>query len=110
MIVQKSLFDKAGKARRTDPITSVKAAKRVKAGSQRMLILSVFLEHGELTADEVWSYLPNKHYPSITTRVSELGNDGFIERTGEMRKTERDNEAFVWRITNQGRAAMQERL
>lgn len=101
-------------SRDTDPETSHAAAReiRVKAGSQRALLLYAFssVEYQDGVSDmtdeqAMWNadgVAPSSEYAK---RCSELRDGGFIEETGETRVSTVTGKArIVSRITDKGRA------
>ena len=98
-------------SRTTDPETSHAAAReiRVKAGSQRALLLyafdlPLFAERGatdEEAMQDAWNVFPTSEYAK---RCSELREGGFIEATGETRAGSAGPQRIVSRITDKGRA------
>lgn len=95
-------------SRTTDPATSHAAAKeiRVKANSQRALLLAVFASHVPLTDEEAMfeSLGTVRATSEYAKRCSELREGGFIEPTGETRAGSAGPQRIVSRITDKGRA------
>lgn len=95
-------------ARNTDPDTShdAAAAIKIRAGSQRHLLLDVFVlrGHAGYTDEEAMhaadGVTPTSEY---SKRCSELREGGFIEPTGETRPGAAGVERIVSRATAKGR-------
>lgn len=104
-----SLFgDDTARARRRDPITSHMAAdassKHLSVMKQR--VLSLFIEHGELTDSELgrkwadkaraekWGGRPD----TPRKRRSDLTNDGYLIATGASRTNEYGAPEQVWTV------------
>lgn len=103
-------------SRTTDPATSHAAAReiKVKAGSQRALLLEAFYEapyrrfyDKGMTDEQAMEFAvgvsPNSEY---SKRCSELREAGYIEPTGETRTGSSGLQRIVSRITAKGRAAV----
>jgi predicted ArsR family transcriptional regulator len=100
-----------GGTRRTDPDTSLLAAvdNASKSGTQRLAILRVLAEHGELTAEEIDEKL-GWHHRAAGRRMKELRTKygvALVETTGEKRPTSTGSMADVYRITFVGRRVLQ---
>lgn len=96
-------------SRNTDPGTSHAAAKdiRVKAGSQRALLLRAFYSYDQFgcTDDKAMIWAEGvSPYSEFSKRCSELREGGFIEPTGETRPGSAGPQRIVSRITDKGRA------
>lgn len=97
--------------RARDPHTSTEGAKAVKmrAGSQRVAVLSVYA-NGNATDEEAGirsglAALPKCGY---WKRCSELRSAGFIRPTGEVRSSTSGASQQVCEITEEGRLALAE--
>lgn len=94
-------------SRRTDPGTSHEAAKeiRVKAGSQRAMLLYSFFKFPEGITDEqaMACALYVRETSEFAKRCSELREGGYIEPTGETREGASGHQRIVSRITEKGR-------
>lgn len=88
--------------RNTDPGTSRAAgvSVRIRAGSQRHSVLLAFALGGDLTAEDAGrlSGLDQKPGCCYWKRVSELLAGGFLEETGEQRKSRAGENQRVLRI------------
>ena len=110
-----SLFDPApppvvdvpSLSRTNDPVTSHKAAAlgKVKRGSERHRLLSVFAHHGPLTDDEA-SQIAGVEYYEGRRRCVDLRRFRLIVPTGEKRTSLFGNRAMVSAITPDGHAAL----
>lgn len=114
---QLDIFDALGDvipSRSADPETSHAAAReiRVKAGSQRAHLLESFYRwhvKGGLTDEEAMMWSDHVRAVSeFAKRCSELREGGFIEPTGETRPGIAGPQRIVSRITDKGRAWIQE--
>lgn len=106
---QRELIAPIVNPRTTDPETSHIAVKNVRkrAGSQQWQVLGAYVQHVELTADEVGviTGLANKVGCCYWHRVSELIKQGLVEPTDEKRIARSGELQRVNRITDKGRAA-----
>lgn len=84
-------------ARLSDPLTAKHAAASVGNGLEP-LILACLSQYGDQTKDEIAARIPNAYPPSITTAISRLRKDGFVEDSGCRRLSARRREATVWRL------------
>lgn len=101
-------------ARRDDPATSKKAGKEitVRAGSQRAKILAAYI-YGPFTdyeAGQRSGYGDPARYPNCCywKRCSELRQAGFIEVTGETRRSPAGQLQQICRLTEAGRNKIME--
>ena len=103
-----TLFDAPetqGRSRKSDPQTSVDAAKTVKVGSQRHRLLSE-MRHGPVTADYMAAIYPEIHRSSWSTRLGGLVKDGLVEQSGTTRHHPLGLKVLVYRLTDKGREAL----
>lgn len=93
------------KARNTDPATSHRAAfaNLPLKNTQRRLILEIHLAHPKGLTDDELSQLIGMRLNSLTTRRSELFQGGWLEDSGEERKTRTGVCAVVWRVTEKSK-------
>lgn len=98
-------------ARSTDPRTSHRAAQlaRPRAGGQRAKLLEAWRRAASnqprflgYTADEACRYA-GVRLNSGTRRITELVEGGWLEDSGQTRKTEARRDAVVWRLTDAAR-------
>jgi hypothetical protein len=97
------------------PVTSKLAAQWMEAEHPDMCAL-VFrkiwaMRHSEgagLTTDELEQIIDGSHQ-SVSPRVTELRNEGWIRDSGRKRKTRSGRSAIVWTATNAAIEAMNER-
>jgi hypothetical protein len=87
---------------------AVSAEVRVRAGSQRWDLLRQYVEHGPLTNEQAGdlSGLSKKKSCCYWKRCSELLVAGYIEDTGEERRSEVGEMQRVCRVTAKGRAVI----
>jgi hypothetical protein len=88
------------------PWTSRAAAKSVKTGTWRWLVLEVLFEQYEtnmdgMTHDELEDYFQTTR-STPRARCAELVDMGYVEDTGKTRKNRYGKQAIVWRITDPG--------
>lgn len=78
--------------------TSYDAAKSIAGGAEAMRVkcLEVIRQNGSATCDEVETQLDGRHQ-TISARVRELVQLGFIYDTGERRKTRSGRSARVYK-------------
>lgn len=89
-------------ARTTDPDTSHTAAQLVNVTAQARQVLAVYVDQGDgLTADEAYRLAGLDAL--ARQRCSDLLRRGYLERTGERRRTRQGRPAHVCRITQAGR-------
>lgn len=99
-MTQVSLFDApAGRARATDPVTSVAAARSQRGGAEQA-ILALFTDGRTFTPDEASWCLSALGIADDTARsaFSRLCRRGVLVATGETRLTRRGCAAQVWRL------------
>lgn len=94
--------------RTTDPATSRAGAAdvKVRAGTQRHLLLTAYADGAELTADEAMRAAGANERSCYWKRVSELVHGGLLEDTGRERIGELGSVQRVNRITAFGRAVL----
>jgi hypothetical protein len=103
-------IDSHRKARRSDSATAKKAAKNAepRQGTQRFRCLDAIasFRHG-LTYEEV---ARETRLPAVScsTRMSELLTGGFVERSGQTRKTLNGGDADCLVVTAKGMAVLQQ--
>lgn len=110
--MQTSIFDTPVErmSRTSDPATSKSAARAVKmrAGSQKMLLLREYAEVGAVgLIDESAARRARLDHTGYWKRCSELRSAGLIERTGVTRTAHTGMEQEVCVITNLGREALE---
>jgi hypothetical protein len=108
VVSQLGLFDAPGGARRSDPDTSVAAARAhpTLRNSQRLALLRAFALVGRGLTDEEAGEIAGIRRVADTRRCSELRGAGLIADTGERRPTSTGSMAMVCRITGPGAAAL----
>lgn len=99
--------DRPGAARTDDPQTSKDAAKYPGRNSQRWRVLMAIRSAAVrgATAEEV-ARITGIEYRSVTPRIGELRNAGFIEGNGETRTSSLDNQQEVLVLTMLGALEM----
>jgi hypothetical protein len=105
-------FDPRKKFRATDAKSARQAAFEniPLKNTQRWTLLKIHGEHPDgLTNDEL-SQLTPIILVSLTTRCTELVQGGFLEETGETRKTRNGISAEVKRITEKGKQALSDQV
>lgn len=106
MTAHPTLFDTApaGRARRTDPSTSVRAAAH-RSGSARTAILEAFRQHGPMTDEQLADRLAPAgfHGPTVKTARSALKDAGFIVATTRTEPSRRGHPQIVWALHPQYR-------
>jgi hypothetical protein len=86
--------------RRTDPHTSMEAAKNVNTTKLERIVYDVVCLHPNgCIQDQVLAALPGKPYSSVTARFSSLIRKGLIEPTGETRTGKSGRQQRVLRST-----------
>lgn len=74
--------------RTTDPDTSMDAAEQVDSTRLEQMVYEVIAKHPNgCTSDEVMAHFPNHGVQTISPRYAPLIRKGFIEDTGERRKS-----------------------
>ena len=105
--MQATLFDApAGKVRHSDPVTSLEAARSITPGRTERLILEAFHREGYrkprhlrgFTDDELCTWMPTLHSPTVKSARSRLSNQGLLEDSGERRPSIRGRDQIVWRL------------
>lgn len=76
------------------------------AGSLRRMMVAALESVGPMTDDEMERYLRRSHQ-SVSACRNRLVADGWVEKTGQRRRTQHGNPAAVWRISAAGRAALE---
>lgn len=91
-------------ARRTDPETSHKAAKRMipRAGTDRMAVLLELYKRRAGLTDYDLARLLGRQQNSMGKRRGELRDAGFVEPTEHRRPAPTGSPTIVWRITKAG--------
>ena len=108
-------------SRRTDPSTSLEAAKKVKVSKLQLLFLNTLkpMQHAPPTANEVaaraYKYEPGVSKDKVATqreslrkRSSKLAEIGMIERCGPRECKIKENPAETFRLTELGRKVIDE--
>ena len=82
---------------------------RVRAGSQRWNLLRQYVEHGPLTNEQAGDLagLSEKKGCCYWKRCGELLEAGYIEATGDERRSQAGEMQRVCRVTDKGRAIIQ---
>jgi hypothetical protein len=97
-----AVSNRRGKARRTAPETSKRAASKVepRSGTQRFRVLEAIrrAKGNGLTDDEI-EQLTGLAHQTASARRNELAEGGFIVETTKRRKTRNDKLAIVWVAT-----------
>lgn len=94
------------RARRSDPVTSHRAADSVGdlRESQRA-VLSTFLQHGPMHDEQLANLYtgPRQSVSGLRTRRHELAELGLLSATGDLAKTTYGRDTAVWGLTDKGR-------
>lgn len=95
---------------RRHPDTARAAAERVlpRTGSKRRSVVEL-IARVALTAEEVGTRFGWPHQ-SYSATVSTLARDGWLEDSGERRTTSTGNDAIVWVLSREGRAALEQEV
>lgn len=98
-----TLFDvPAGRVRKADPSTSVRAARAQRGGAE-LAIAAMFEARGPMTDNELCARLSDWHPPTIVSARSRLFKRGALETTGETRPTGRNGrDQQVWKLASNG--------
>lgn len=89
-------------ARRTDPDTSWRTARRIKMTSQAARILRAYASNRELIDHDAYRLSGFKPGRTSHQRCSDLRVWGFIERTGNRGMTPSGHSAYASKITELG--------
>ena len=101
--------ENGGRSRSSDPETSKDAARTVKAGTQRSRVLcALAASPNGLNGWEASVAAQIRRPHAATTRLEELEDLGFAERTSSTRPTDTGCQALVWKITSEGRRVASE--
>ena len=97
-----------GASRRDDPETSHQAGQNPKfmpgRNSMAYFVLTLHLFHIGMTDEDLANLARNRVYDaSHRKRRSDLTKAGYLEDSGDRRKTKTGSDAIVWRITQKGR-------
>ena len=86
-------------ARRKDPDTSMDAAEKVDSTTLEQQVYEVIAKYPNgCIADEVMTHFPNRGVQTISPRYAPLIRKGFIEDTGERRKSVTGHSQRVLRV------------
>ncbi len=88
-----------GLARFGDPQTSHDAARKITGRTER-LILEVFPERDDWTADELCRRLPTVFPATLKSALSRLANHALIGATGATRPSDRGCEMTVYQLAS----------
>lgn len=91
------LDDQPGRARATDPTTSVQAARKQSGGIEDE-VRRVFRQFRRLSDDALCRRLPLRHPPSVKSARSRLSGRGELVDTGTTAKSDRGVDQIVWTI------------
>jgi hypothetical protein len=98
-----------GAVRNTDPSTSAKAADDVlpRSGTQRRAVVDALYEAGDggLISDEL-AQITGIDYRSVTPRIGELKNLGWVFATSRTRKSTKNADSEVLVLTRKAREAL----
>lgn len=94
-----------GMARSTSPRTSKAAALSLKDGTRCRTVLDLFAKYDPAgwTNEELQDFL-GWVSQSLTPRVNNLVNEGYLVDSGHSRPTRSGKEAVIWILTDEGRA------
>ena len=85
--------------RTTDPDTSMEAAEKVDSTKLEQLVYEVIAKHPDgCTSEELMAHFPNHGVQTISPRFAPLIRKGFIEDTGERRRSSTGRSQRVMRV------------
>lgn len=85
--------------RTTDPDTSMDAAEKVDSTKLEQLVYEAIAKHPNgCTSEELMAYFPNHGVQTISPRFAPLIRKGFIEDTGERRRSSTGRSQRVMRV------------
>jgi len=85
--------------RTTDPDTSIDAAEKVDTTKLEQLVYEAIAKHPDgCTSDEVMAHFPNHGVQTISPRFAPLIRKGFIEDTGERRRSSTGRSQRVMKV------------
>ena len=92
-------FDFTKNYHRSDPVTSKKAASRVKyfANAHHGVIFYVLLKHGGLTSEEI-SFKCDLDRHQVARRLPEMEQIGTVKKTGHTRRSTKGRQGVVWEV------------
>ena len=106
------ILEGPGQARRSDPKTSIEAAKLITAhaGTARVRLLVAHYDHPNgLTDEEACEYAGLSLASEYATRCSELMRCDLLRDTGDVRNSASGANRMVRRITGYGKDIVEER-
>ena len=85
--------------RTTDPDTSMEAAEKVDSTKLEQLVYEAIAKHPDgCTSEELMAHFPNHGVQTISPRFAPLIRKGFIEDTGERRRSSTGRSQRVMRV------------
>lgn len=91
------LDDQPGRARATDPTTSVQAARKQSGGIEDE-VRRVFMQHRRLSDDQLCRRLPNRNPGSVKTARSRLKGRGELVDTGLTAESDCGCDQTIWTL------------
>lgn len=92
------LTNDSPRARRSDPVTSHVAADASSRADSKRAVLSALRVHKHLAAYELEALLPDWSPSRIRTALTELAEEGLVERSDRTRLTRYNKPAHVWEV------------
>jgi len=85
--------------RTTDPDTSIDAAEKVDTTKLEQLVYEAIAKHSDgCTSEELMAHFPNHGVQTISPRFAPLIRKGFIEDTGERRRSSTGRSQRVMKV------------
>lgn len=91
--------DDSPRARRTDPLTSHRSADSSNLADSQQAVLTALRVHKHLAAFELEQVLPMWSPSRIRTALTELQQQGLVNRSEKTRRTRYGRDAHVWEAT-----------
>ena len=89
----------AGRARKSDPSTSRKAASRVNVKRLNVMVLNALKACGPMTTEEI-SMVIRRNLQSVTPRMAPLVERGLIRNSGRTRRGSSNRERILWELVD----------
>lgn len=90
------LTDDTPRVRKSDPLTSHRAADSSNRADSKQAVLTALRIHKHLAAFELEAVLPDWSPSRIRTALTELAADGLVQRSDKTRTTRFGRDAHVW--------------
>jgi predicted transcriptional regulator len=88
--------------------TSHAAAESIEGAvlnEMQLRVLETIIDSPGMTCDEVEVKLDPMPHQTVSARINELRNTGYIEESGEQRNTRRGRKAVVYKATSKARGS-----